>query len=252
MKKNQVNAILTNQTKRRNTVFIFICAIILTILIAISFFFIYAERNKKYYVTYDEKSNIDYEVYLKENDFFDDNYLDKDKQYIASLIDYIGANFEYNLSLEEKDVDYKYSYRIEANVDVKSKSTSNSLYNKTETLLDEKERSSSDRNVTINEFVKIDYNKYNNLIKKFIDVYSLDDVESTLTINMYVNVVGSCEDFEGNQTQESVMTLSIPLTTKTIAIDLVDDLINSENNVMQCKKIYTNNEIFIVLGIMKL
>jgi hypothetical protein len=68
-----------------------------------------------------------------------------------------------------------------------------------------------------------------------------------LTVNMYVNVIGACEDFVENKEKESVMSLEIPLTTKTIAIDLSDNLIVSENNVMQCKSIYTNNYIFVVL-----
>lgn len=249
MKKNRVNEILINQTKRRNTVLSYICAIFVIFVIALTFFLIYIERNKNYYVTYDEKSNIDYKVYLKENEFFNSSYLGIEKQYIASLIDYITADFEYKLSLEEKDVDYKYSYRIEANVDVKNIGTDNSLYNTTEVLLSQEEKKSNHKEVTINENIKIDYNYYNDLIKKFVSVYDLDSIESTLTINMYVNVIGSCEDFEKNSEKESVMSLSIPLTTKTMAIDLSNNLINTENNVMQCKNKYTNNFIFIILGI---
>ena len=228
MKRNQVNAILINQTKRRNTVFAFVCAIILVFILTCSFFFIHYERNKEQYVSYDETSNIDYKVFLKDNEFFENNYLGSNKQYIASLIEYITANFQYNLSLEEKDVQYKYSYRIEADVDVKQKGTNNSLYNTTEEILSHQERTGNSAQVNIQENVNIDYNYYNNLIKKFVNIYDLKDYESTLTINMYVNVVGSCELFEDNQTQESVMSLSIPLTTKTIAIDLSNNLINLE------------------------
>ena len=248
MRKKRVNAILVNQTKRRNTVLAFICAIVVSFIFALSFFLIYIERNRDYYVSYDETSDIDYKVYLKDNDFFEEDYLDNGKQYIASLIDYITANFKYQLSLEEKDISYKYSYRIEANVDVKSKGTGHSLYNNTEVLLKEEEMTSNTKEVVIQEDVKIDYNDYNNLIKRFISVYDLEDVDSVLTINLYVNVVGSCEDFEENSEKESVMSLSIPLTTKTMAIDLSNNLINSENNVMQCKKMYSNSFIFVILG----
>lgn len=248
MKKNRVNEILVNQTKRRNTVLAFVCAIFIIFVISLSFFLMYAHRNEDYYVTYDETSNIDYKVHLKENEFFTDNYLGTDKQYIASLIDKITADFKYNLSLEEKEIEYKYSYRIEANVDVKHKGTNNSLYNTTQDLLYETEKITNSKNVEIKENVVIDYNYYNDLIKKFVSVYDLNDVESVLTINMYVNVIGSCEDFEENSEKESVMTLSIPLTTKTIAIDLSNNLIATQNNVMQCKRVYTNNFIFIGFG----
>lgn len=250
MKKNQINAILINQTKRRNNVLAFFCIIVLISILSLSFFLIYANRNKDYYVNYDEDSNIDYKVYLKDNEFFNNNYLGTNKQYIASLIDYIDANFNYNLSLKEKDVSYKYSYKIDAVVDVRQKGTSYSLYNDVIELLKETESFSNSSDVSINENIKIDYNYYNDLIKRFVNVYELEDIESTLTINMSVNVIGSCEDFTSDDSKESVISLTIPLTTKTIAIDLSDNLINSKNNVMQCKSMYTNNYIFVVIAIL--
>ena len=139
MKKNRVNEILVNQAKRRNTVLAFSWVILIVFVISLSFFLTYIERNKESYVTYDEDSIIDYKVLLKENDFFDDSYLGSNSQYIASLIDYINASFEYNLALNEKDVDFKYSYRIEADVNVTHKDVSQPLYNKTVELLKEKE-----------------------------------------------------------------------------------------------------------------
>lgn len=249
MKKKQVNTILSNQTKRRDTVFAFVCCIVLISILAIFFFFLYFEKNKKQYVSYDETSNIDYKVFLKENDFFDNTYLNSNQQYIASLIENITADFNYKLSMEKKDVEYKYSYRIEANVDVKEKTTNNSLYNKTKEILTSEEKTTNLSNVVINENVNIDYNYYNNLIKKFITIYDLENIESTLNINMYVNVIGSCEDFEENKSKESVMSLSIPLTTKTMAIDISNDLINSENNLMQCKSVYNYSFIYLFIAI---
>ncbi|MBQ7105187.1 MAG: DUF5305 domain-containing protein [Bacilli bacterium] len=248
MKRNKVNEILSNQTKKRNTIVTYICAIILISILSLSFFLVYVERNKEHYVTYDEKSNIRYDVLLNQNDFFKDNYLANSNEYIASLINTITANFEYSLSLNEENVDYKYSYQIDADVIVKNVGTDNVIYNKTENVIDKKEYSTNEKLVTINEKITIDYNSYNDLIKKFIKVYSLEDVESTLTLNMYVNVVGSCEEL-GNSEKQSVMSLIIPLTTNTVAIDISNNLIDTENNVMQCEPINSNNFIFMVLGI---
>ena len=66
---------------------------------------------------------------LSENSFFSNNYLGANNQYIASLINYITANFDYSLKMEEKGIEYKYKYRIDAEVNVKEKDTNNSLYN---------------------------------------------------------------------------------------------------------------------------
>lgn len=248
MKKNQVNLILTNQTKRRNIVWSFACLIALIFVLATSFFMIYIQRSKQQYVSYNEKSNIDYVVRYKDNDFFDEKNITADREYIASLINYIDTDFNYKISIDDMDVEYKYTYRVEANVVVKNKDNKNLFYDKTEILVNEKESISTSKEVNINEKVLIDYNKYNNLIKKFVNVYDLKNAESTLNINMYVNVVGSCEDFTNNSKNERVITLSIPLTEDTIAIDFVDNIVNSSNNVMKCNT-YTNNGFFLVIGI---
>ncbi len=72
MKKSQVNAILVDQTKRRNTIFSFVCIIALLSLLSIGFFFVYINKSKNYSVSYKETSNIDYKVFLKDNEFFDE------------------------------------------------------------------------------------------------------------------------------------------------------------------------------------
>lgn len=250
MKKNQVNAILVDQAKRRKNIFIHIYAIIVVFFIALLFLLIYLERNKNYYVNYDEYGKIDYKVYLKENDFFDNDYLEANNQYIANLIDYITADFNYNLSMTEKNINYKYSYRIEAVVNVKEEGTNNSLYNFTESLFESTENTSnSNERVTIKENIKIDYAKYNDIIKKFISVYELEDTNSTLTINMYVNAIGSCEDFSNDTSNESIMTLEIPLTTKTMAIDISNNMINADDNILICKKEYANTPLFLVMSV---
>lgn len=248
MKRNQVNAILINQAKRRTTIFAFICVIFMSTILSILLFLTYSKQNQNYYVNYKENSKIDYNVFLKENDFFKDKYLGSGKQYIASLIDYITAEFKYNVSLEEKNVDYKYSYRVEANINVKHKGMNTYLYNKDITLLEEKKSFSSQNNVEIDEKIDIDYNYYNDLIQKFISIYNLEDIESNLIVNMYINVIGSCEEFEKSSEKESVMSLSIPLTTKTMAIDISDNLINNDNNVMLCKKA-NNNIAPLIFGV---
>ena len=249
MKKNQVKEILVNQTKRRNTVLALAFIIVIVFIITLSFFTIYLDRNKKQYVSYNESSEIDYKVFLKNNEFFKEEYLPEGNQYIASLIDYIKADFNYKLSLEEKMVEYKYSYRIEADVLVKEKGTNNPLYTTNKVLLSERKMTTSLNELVINENIDIDYNYYNNLIKNFINIYGLDDTESVLNINMYINVIGACEEFENNKEHESVISLSIPLTTKTMAIEISNDLINSENNVMLCKNGYSHSFMFILFGI---
>ena len=50
--------------------------------------------NKTYYIGYRESGAIDYNVFLKDNEFFEQDYLGKDQSYVASLIDKIIAEIE--------------------------------------------------------------------------------------------------------------------------------------------------------------
>ena len=250
MKKNQVNSILINQTKRRNTVFTYIIIIVAVFFLAFLLFLLYNKVNKSQYVRYDETGNIDYTVHYKENDYFESNFLGSNRQYIASLIENINAVFNYKIALEDDNVEYKYSYGIEAQVIVKDKNNQNIFYDRSEILIPEKENMSSVNEVNITESLNIDYGKYNNQIKNLVNTYDLKTAESTLNINMYVNVVGSCEEFTNTPEKERVISLTIPLTEDTIAIDFVDDIVTSTNNVMKCTSSGFLNGIILFLALL--
>lgn len=249
MKKHQINTLLINQTKRRNTVLTYSCVIAIVFFLALSLLVLFVKNNKTQYVTYTENGKIDYKVQYKDNEYFEENMLDSNRQYISSLIKNINADFNYRISLDDSNVEYKYSYRIEANVSVKEKTTKNVYYEKTDILVPKTEETSTVEEVVINENIIIDYNKYNDLIKKFVSIYDLENAESTLNVNMYINVLGSCEDFAENTKKERVISLTIPLTKENIAIDFVDDIVNSSNNVMKCTSAGYGNTILLFVSI---
>lgn len=246
MKKKQVNKLLIHQTKRRNIVITLTIITLFILTLASSLIFLYKKRNEDQYIKYNETSNITYKVHLKQNDFFENNYLPENKQYIANLINKITTTFNYNMQLE-KSTEYEYKYRIEALIDVKDSLTQNSLFSTTKKIIDEKSRTSSNKELTIKENIDIDYNYYNNMIKNFVQTYDVENSISSLTVNMYISVIGSCD--ESPTTKESVISLIIPLTTKTVAIDLSNNLVNTSNNVLQCETNYKNNEVILYLAI---
>ena len=249
MKKNQVNSILVNQTKRRNMAITYICLITIVFVSALCLLMTYVKNSKAQYIRYNENGNIEYNVKYKENDYFDNNVLSSNRQYIASLIDKINAEFNYKIALEESNVEFKYSYKVDANIIVKDKHNQNLYYDKSETLIEEKEKITSLNEVNINEKIEIDYDKYNGKIRKFVNVYDLENAESFLNINMYVKAVGSCEDLENDQEKQHVISLEIPLTKETIAINFVDDIVNSSNNLMKCNSSNIGNTILLFLSI---
>ncbi len=236
MKKQEVHRILAEDKKRKNTIISYFCAIFLLSVFVICLLFIYLNKTKTYTIEYEENSNLDYKVYLKENDFYEDSYLKKDMSYIASLIDSIRADFRYNLSVAEENVHYTYSYSIEALLEVMDTTNKRVLYQNKENLVDTKTFDTSSKGIQINESLRIDYNYYNDLIKSFVRIYDLEDVSSTLTIHMYVSVLGDCEDSVSNDNRDSVITLTIPLTTKTVAIDIGSDSVSNDTHFIACQQ----------------
>ena len=211
-----------------------------------------AKKDKKMKACYKENSNVDYKVYLKQNSFYENEYIGKGNQYIASLIDYITADFNYELSINEKDMKYDYKYRIDAEVNVEEKSTKKSIYNFKEKLVEEKNFSqNSNSDTKIAEKIKIDYNKYNDIIKKFVSVYELDNAKSVLVVNMYININGKNDSFTRDENDEYIVSLEIPLTTKTVAIDLNSNLVGCDKDLMNYE---TNKfcwkEILIGVGVL--
>lgn len=248
MKKNRVNELIDNQLKRKRTILSYFCIVIILTVLILSLVLAFINQNKPYYINYNEKGTVEYKVFLKENEFFQKDYLRENNQYIASLINNITADFNYVLEMTE-DIEYKYSYKINAEVDVKEKGTSNSLYTFEEELIKEKtDTVHNGETIVLTESLNIDYNHYNDLIKKFISVYDLDDIESTLNIVMYVTAQGNCEEKTENADNESTISLSIPLTTKTMAIDISSDLID-ESSFLACEE-KTDLSILILFALL--
>ena len=87
------------------------------------------QLNKQYYIEYTEDGSIDYDVYLKENEFYDSPYLEKNQSYVASLIDKIITNFNYEIDMDAEDVNYRYSYTITSRLEIVDDSSDVAIFN---------------------------------------------------------------------------------------------------------------------------
>ena len=238
--KTQLSEILKKDIKRNKTITKYLSFIVIISTILISFITLYIENNKIKYIKYTEQGNVDYKVYLKKNNFFEEKYLEENKEYISSLIDNVQAQFKYNLSIEQENIINKYTYKILSNVKVTDKTTKKNLYDKTEILMPEKENLLDQKQINIKETVEIDYNKYNDLINKFISIYEVGNIDSELTVNMIIDIMDSNEKIN-----EPIITLRIPLTTNTMDIDI-------KNNVIKYKKEKKYNLLFILISVISL
>ena len=112
-------------------------AVLLIILISMSVFSIITSLNAKSTLSYDIVGNVDYKVYLKENNFYKDPYLGKNMTYITSLVDYIDMAFNYNFDITEKS-DIEYTYIISANLVITPEDNSKVLFDEKYVILSEK------------------------------------------------------------------------------------------------------------------
>lgn len=225
---------------------------VITVAVLISALVSY-QLNQKYYIEYNESGNIDYDVYLKENEFYDTDHLDKNQSYVASLIDRIITNFNYEIDMDAEDVNYKYSYTITSKLEIIDDSSDVPIYNPERVLVSAQNRvqNSSDR-LTISEIVVLDYDEYNDIAHRFIDAYDLTATTSNIVVTLNVNVLSDCEAFTGSSVNTYSSELRIPLTTKTVNIKMTSSVPDDESKMIACTR-GAGYEVFgttaIVLGI---
>ena len=219
-----------NESTRNQEIRNIILMIIITLIIGIIAFIFYIAKDKNRYMEYTENGTINYKVNLKENEFYKDSTLETETGYVAALINNINANFKYNLKLNVP-VTYKYSYKIIADVNVVDDVEQNNIYHYTEELL-KKDLKIGRNNLEISEPIIIDYQKYNDVISRFKDVYELKNAEANLNISFYVNV----QDIDKTNTtkfqEKKVSSITIPLSQKTITIDVANNVSNNNSKLV--------------------
>lgn len=202
------------------------------------------------YINYNEISNLDYKVYLKENSFYDSDYLGKNKVYIANLIDNIEVNFRYNYNIEEQaNVDFNYS--IVAKLTIDDGTSKSNYFEKEYVLLSNKTASiKNGTNYNLNEKVNIDYAYYNSLANSFKQQYGVDTT-SNLTVYLKVNKHTDIENAT-NAVENSTMYVKVPLSEKAINIELNYQDINNSNYIIQGVDSKVDNIIFGILSVISL
>ena len=200
-------------------------------------------------VLYNQSSNVDYKVYLKPNDYYKEPYLDKNMQYIANLINDIDVNFSYNFSVNQS-INYTYSYYVKADVAVTdSQDKTKVIYSKsdklTEPVIYTKESSNG---FNINQNIKVDYDKYNDLVKSFKSSYAIS-ANSNLTLSLCVQI----QDEKGNMIRSyessDAMKLKIPLTEQMIDITMDSKSVNNDNNNARVYKDFSiSNKVTFILS----
>lgn len=226
--------------------FFYIGIVILLCILVVSVTFIiqYFTVNEVKEISYNDEEKLDYKVTLKDNEYYTTDSIEKDNQYIASIIDKIQANFKYDLIIENQ-IEYDYTYNIIGNVEVIDSKTNKIIYTNSEKIIEEK-TGHSIGNMNIDENVEVVYENYNNLMTQFITVYDLSNVTAKLQLSLTMGIKGTSEEFE--IPQKNLMNLDIPLATNTISIDINYEPIMI-NNKMVIENQETNGQNYFGIGI---
>lgn len=196
-------------------------------------------------LTYSEKSDTSYKVYLKENTIFQEKYLGENKQYITNIIDHINLKYNYSF-ISDKKSDIEYKYKIIAYVEINDNNTKKSVWSNDYTIKNETNSLiENDNGYVITELLDIDYDYYNQIAGEIRQKYA-QDTTATLQIKLVVNTELENEFIDDESSNKEVL-VTIPLQSETIGIDKTT--VDNTKNIKG--KITTNikNIYFLLAGI---
>lgn len=186
-------------------------------------------------VSYNEKNDIGYKVYLKENKFYEDEFLKENMQYVASLINYIDVDFKSIFSIDDvSNIDYNYSIKGYLNI-TDTNNNDKILFSKEYNLVsDTKGNIEQGNSFEILDNVRIDYEKYNKLAQSFKSAYT-SNAHATLLLELKVDFITKPNIFENSFSDSYTTNIAIPLTTPTIDVKLntksgSDSIVKTETN----------------------
>ena len=212
----------TRQRLVKRTIIAFMLFVFMFILL-----FCFYNKSKNKDISYRENGRVDYTVDLSENEFFENNTLASNNQYISSLIDTINIKFKYNIKMEQDFTNYSYRYRIEANTNVTDKTTKNNIYDFNTVLKEEEIVKAEENKFAIDSSVAIDYKKYDTLIKKLVSTYNLDNADCKIAVKLFVDLL----DKDNNVKNGTTMVVNIPLNVKTVNIDVENNAESDEAKI---------------------
>lgn len=229
-----------------------LCILLLLIFFGLTLFFLFKTVNVFDSVTinYQENSDLDYKVYLKKNNFYEEEYLEKDMIYVANLIDKIVVDYKYFFNIDQK-TDIDFTYDIVAKLSIIDDAEQKVYYSKDYNLVTNKQYKMINGSVyNLNEQVAIDYDYYNSLANNFRQSYGIN-ATSNLVVSLKINKVNG-ENADIKLNNDSVMLISIPLSEKAVNIEMQYNEINTSSYLAKERTISVGSSFSILLTIISL
>lgn len=197
---------------------------------------------KEQNVFYEEVGSPNYKIYLKDNNYYKQDYLDKDMSYIANLIDYISVDYNYKF-ISDTELNGEYSYKIVADLEIRNPKNNSLFYVERYNLSEEKLFPiKNEKEYVINETININYDYYNAIANNFEASYGVD-TESNLTVSLELHrkIDGTLVSNSDINSDDKI-NLIIPLSEKTINLK-TEPLAIKNNSVKISLNHYKINDI---------
>ena len=199
---------------------------------------------KKDTIKYSEKGTVDYKVYLKDNTFYETNYLEKGMAYVASLVDKISIDYHYLFNISRKE-DLNFNYKIIGKLVIKSQNDETPFYEKEYDLTDSIERDvEKTKKYAIDENIIIDYNYYNDLSSKFRANYAINTISY---LEVYLEVYAKTNKSLGYKVDhKSKSIVTIPLSKQEVNVTVDNKEANSQKEINIESRLILKNKYFLL------
>ena len=199
-------------------------------------------------IGYNEVGNIDYKVFLKENNYYKEQYLGKDMQYVASIIKNVVPTFTYEMHSEEK-MEYTYNYKVSADLIISDPNDNNKvLYKRPSLLVKDTKEKVTGGSFRVDQEVSINYDEYNNYVNSFKKEYALS-VNSKLVLTFNIDVTGKSPALKEDFKKSSKLVIAIPMSEQTINIGIDTSDINNSGTIERNYMSQIKKPVALVLGI---
>lgn len=232
--------------KKKSILYIVLMIIFLTF----AYLLIYSGLNTlvKINIPYQENSQVEYLVNLKENDIYNENTLGMNKNYITKLVDDIVIDFNYQ-AVFTRDLSGYYSYGVSIDVVAYEDDINDPLWVKEEEILKDKVEvlnKNKIRDINIKDQVVIDYDKYKSMIDNFKNDYDIS-VSGYLMVKVNVHMMNNFRGIDNDIMDDKVIKVIIPLSYDTFKIRVINDY-NKIDNYYEFTRTSDVNYLLLIVG----
>jgi hypothetical protein len=174
---------------------------------------------------YQHQANVDYQVFILSNPFFDIESLEAGRGYLTPITDYISTTLNYQLT-GEGPAAISGDYQVDAVVTgyiLKGDDLSSTqrvkvpVWDKTYSLVPKTEFDSSDGTITLDREVRVDIREYAEFAQRVQDEYKSSTTLVELAVKYEINT--NVETPDGKSTDSISPTLVIPIEGNSFTVD---------------------------------